>query len=210
MTHKFGIKVPLTVEEALALDKENGNDIWWKAIQKEMCTVKVAFKILDEDERPPIGSLYMKCAMVFSIKMEEFSRKACLVAGGHMVEAPKSLTYASMVSRESVRIALTLAALNDLEVKTSDIQNAYLTAPCSEKVHTTLGTEFGENKGKTAIIVRALCGLASSRASFRNHLADCMHHLGYKSGLADPDLLYKPEVRERGQVQVPLICVTLC
>ena len=59
-----------------------------------------------------------------------------------MVEAPKNLTYASMVPRESVRIALTLDVLNDLEVKTSDIQNAYLTAPCSEKVHTTLGTEF--------------------------------------------------------------------
>ena len=40
-----------------------------------------------------------------------FARKACLVAGGHMVEAPKSLTYASMVSRESVRIALTLACI---------------------------------------------------------------------------------------------------
>ena len=66
----------------------------------------------------------MKCHMVFSIKMEDFSQKACQVGGGHMVEDPKRLTYASMVSRESVRIALTLAALNDLEVKTSDIQNA--------------------------------------------------------------------------------------
>ena len=87
-----------------------------------------------------------------------------------------------------------MAALNDLEAKTSDIQNAYLTAPCSEK-HPALGTEFGENKDKTAIIVRALYCLASSGASFRNHLADCMHHLGYKSCLADPDFWYKPEVR---------------
>ena len=138
MTHRFGMKVPKPVEEALALDKKNGNDLWWKAIQKEMSAVKVAFKILDDDERPPIDSQYMKCHMVFSIKMEDFSRKACLVSGGHMVEAPKSLTFASVVSRESVRIALTLAAQNDLEVKTSDIQNAYLTAQCSEKVHTTL------------------------------------------------------------------------
>ena len=113
-----------------------------------------------------------------------------------MVEAPKSLTYASMVSRESVRISQTLAALNDLEVKTSDIQNAYLTAPCSEKAHITLGTEFGENKGKTAINFRALYGLALSAASFRNHLADCMFHLGYKSCLEDPDLWYKPDIRE--------------
>ena len=71
----------------------------------------------------------------------------------HMVEAPKNFSLASVVSREPVRIALASAALNDLEVKTSDIQNAYLIAPCSEKLHTTLGTEFGENKGKTAIVI---------------------------------------------------------
>ena len=128
MTHQFPIKVPKTVEEALVLDKEHGNDLWWKTKQKEMSAVKVAFKILDDDDKPPIHSQYMKCHMVFSIKMEDFSRKAHLVAGGHMVEAPKSLTFASVVSRESVRITLTLAALNELEVKTSDIQNACLTA----------------------------------------------------------------------------------
>ena len=161
-----------------------------------MSAVKVAFKILDDEDKPPIGSQYMKCHMVFSIKMEDFSRKACLVAGGHMVQACKSLTVASVVSRESVRIALALAASNNLEVKTSDIQNAYLIAPCSEKVHPTLGMKFGENKGEAAIIVRALYGLASSGGSFRNHLAHCMHHLGYKSCLADPDLWYKPDVRE--------------
>ena len=75
-----------------------------------------------------------------------------------MVEAPKSLTCVTVDSRESVRIVLTLAALNDLEVTTSDIKNPYLTAPHSGKVHTTHGTEFGENKGKTEIIVRALYG----------------------------------------------------
>ena len=56
-------------------------------------------------------------------------------------------------------------------------------------------------QGKTAIIVRALYGLASSGASFRNHLADCMCHLGYKSCLADPELWHKPEVREEGELK---------
>ena len=64
------------------------------------------------------------------------------------------------------------------------------------KVHTTLGTEFGKKKGKIAIIAGALYGLASSGASFRNHPTDCMHHLGYKSCLADLDLWFKTEVRE--------------
>ena len=37
--------------------------------------------------------------------------------------------------------------------------------------------------------------LKSSGAAFRNHLADCMHHLGFKPCLADPDLWIKPETR---------------
>jgi hypothetical protein len=37
-----------------------------------------------------------------------------------------------------VRIAVTLAALNDLDVKMADIENAYVTAPITEKVWTVL------------------------------------------------------------------------
>ena len=38
-----------------------------------------------------------------------------------------------IVSRESVRIALTYAALNKLDVYAADIQNAFLQAPSSQK-----------------------------------------------------------------------------
>jgi hypothetical protein len=44
------------------------------------------------------------------------------------------MTYASGVSRESVRVALNFAALDDLDVKMTDIENAYLTAPITEKI----------------------------------------------------------------------------
>ena len=112
-----------------------------------------------------------------------------------MTEAPATLTYASVVSRESVRIALTLAVLNDLEVKTADIMNAYLTAPVTEKVWTVLGPEFGADAGKKALVIRALYGLKSTGAAFRNHLADCMRMLGYTSCLADQDVWLRAEVR---------------
>ena len=55
--------------------------------------------------------------MIFDIKMEDFRRKARLVAGGHMTKAPATITYASVVSRETVRIALLMAALNDLMLR---------------------------------------------------------------------------------------------
>ena len=123
-THKFGIRVPKTVREALDLDKANSNNLWWAAIKKEMKGVRIAFKILGNDEKPPPASQFMKCHMIFDIKMEDFRRKARLVAGGHMMETLKTLTYTSIMSQETVQIALTVAALNDLEVKMSDVQNA--------------------------------------------------------------------------------------
>ena len=159
MTHKFGIHVPKTIKEALDLDKENGNTLSWDAIMKEMKSVCIAFHILSKDEKPAVGSQFMQCHMIFDIKTEDFSQKARLVMRGHMTEAPNTLTYASIISTETVQIVLAIAALNDLEVKTVDVQNAFLTAPCSESIHTTLGSEFGEDQGKTAVIVRPLYGL---------------------------------------------------
>jgi hypothetical protein len=121
--------------------------------------------------------------------MGSLRRKARYVADGHMTDPPASITYASVVSRESVRIAYMIAALNNLEVQAADIQNAYLTSPCDEKVWTILGPEFGpELEGKRAIIVRSLFGLKSSGAAYRYHLATCMEHMGLRSCRADPDV----------------------
>jgi hypothetical protein len=41
--------------------------------------------------------------------------------------------------------------------------------------------------------VRALYGVKSAGAAFRNHLAECMHHLGWKPCRADRDLWMKAE-----------------
>ena len=62
--------------------------------------------------------------MFFGVKMEDFRRKSRLVASGHTTNPPATIKFESVVSRETVRIALTLAELNDLEEKVADIQNA--------------------------------------------------------------------------------------
>ena len=77
------------------------------------------------------------------------------------------MTYSSVVEQETVRIALTIAKLNNLQVKAGDIMHAYVTAPCSEKIWTVLGEEFGSDQGKKAIILRALYGIKSSGAAFQ-------------------------------------------
>ena len=76
-------------------------------------------------------------------------------------------TYAGVVSRESVRIAFTYAALNGLDVWAADVHNTFLQAPCSEKYYTVCGPEFGsEFIDKLEIIFRAAYGLKSAGAHF--------------------------------------------
>ena len=87
---------------------------------------------------------------------------------------------------------LTIAALNDLKVKASDVQNAYLTVPCAEKIYTRLGPEFGADKDKITVIVCALYGLKSAGASFCKQISDCMRTMGFEPCKADPDLWYRP------------------
>jgi hypothetical protein len=129
-----------------------------------MKNVRVAFDVLADGVAPPPDHQFIRCHMIFDVKMEDFRRKARLVAGGHATKAPATLTYASVVSRETVRIALLIAALNDVDIWAADVLNAYITAPCREKIWTTLGKVFGDDCGKKAIVVRALYGLKSSGA----------------------------------------------
>ena len=102
----------------------------------------------------------MQCHMIFDMKFgENFRHKARLVAGGHMTNTPNTLTYSSVVSRDSIRIALTIAALNELSVMACDIQNVYLTAECRERIWTRAGPEFGSKSGSIMVVKKALYGL---------------------------------------------------
>ena len=200
-THKFGIKIPKSVEEARRFDAENGNTFWWDSIMKEMKNVRPAFEVWEKsaDEIPP-GYQQIKCHLIFDIKMgENFRRKARFVAGGHTTEVPDSIiTYSSVVSRDSVRIALTIAGLNGLQVMACDIQNAYLTADCREKIWTVAGPEFGSEAGTIFLVKKALYGLKSAGAAFRSLLADTLFDIGYKPTKADPDVWLRPAVKANG------------
>jgi hypothetical protein len=114
-TASSAVRSSKAVKEAFSIDKENGDHRWAESIQKEMNNVRVAFRILEDGEEVPPTYQFMKCHLVFDIKFDGFRFKSRMVAGGHMIDTPPFLTYASVVSRETVRIALLMASLHDLE-----------------------------------------------------------------------------------------------
>lgn len=197
-THKYGVEIPKTVQQALDIDRRTNTTFWRDAIEKEMRNVMPAFELSD-DNSIPIGYQKIVCHMVFDVKMIGLVRKARFVAGGHMTEPPKESTYSSVVSRDSVRLAFLLAALNDLEILAADVQNAYLNAPTKERVYTIAGLEFGaENVGRPVKIVRALYGLKSSGARWRDHMAATLREAGFASSRADADMWMRSAVKPDG------------
>ena len=135
-----------------------------------MENIKVAFDIKPEGSRPPVNYTLATVHLIFDVRMT-LERKARWVKDGHKTPIPELSTFAGVVSRESVRIAFTYAALNGLTVCASYIQNAYLQAPASEKHYVICGPEFSlENIGKIAVIVRTLYGGKSANADYWRHI----------------------------------------
>jgi hypothetical protein len=98
------------VEEALEINKAMNTDLWRKAVNKEMAQVKIAWKThngytpqqTQEGKVPDlVGFQEIGCHIVFDVKMD-FTRKARFVAGGCTTAAPSSMTYSSIISRNSI------------------------------------------------------------------------------------------------------------
>ena len=100
-----------------------------------MCAVQ-----FNDSNKISIGHKKIPVNMRFAVKMMALTKKSRLVAKGHLTDPPKESVYSSVVSRKIVRLAFLAAALNDLDILVTDIQNAYLNAP---KVYIICGKEFG-------------------------------------------------------------------
>ena len=63
------------------------------------------------------------------------------------------MTYSSVVSQESVHLAFLIAALNDIDIQSVDLENAFIQAPCRKKIWFEGGLECGEDYGKVCVVV---------------------------------------------------------
>ena len=81
-----------------------------------------------------------------------------------------------------------LAELNELELWSTDVGNAYLESYTSEKICIIAGAEFGELEGCTLRIRKALYGLKSSGRCWHDRLHDVLRELGWTPSKSDSDI----------------------
>lgn len=104
--------------------------------------------------------------------------------GGHSIEVLAMVTYASVVSCETVCVALSITLSNVLNIMARDILNAYISVPNEEKILMSLGPEFVHENGCKKIVFQALyclklAGLAYLEHMYQSSKADLTHGSKY-------------------------------
>jgi hypothetical protein len=192
--YKYGFEVPKNYEDAIRLDKINGNNKWMDAIKTELGQIDEynTFKDFGHKDkvRPPEGFKRIRVHLIFDVK-HDGRQKARLVADGHLTDAPLESVYSGVVTIRGFRIVAFLAEHNRQKLWATDIGNAYLESYTSEKVYIIAGPEFGERKDHVLVVDRALYGLKSSGQRWHDRLHDCLTDLGWKPCKAEPDVWMK-------------------
>ena len=194
--YKNGFEVPKTYEEAMRLDEKNGNTKWHDAVILEFSSIDEYKTFIDKGHHtktsPPSGYKKIRVHLIFDVK-HDGRHKARLVADGHLTDVPLESVYSGVVSLRGFRLVLFIGELNNLELWSTDVGNAYLEAYTSEKVFIIGGPEFKEREGHILIISKALYGLRSSGARWHDRFADCVSALGSFPCKSDPDIWIRKE-----------------
>lgn len=197
-THIYGIEVPTSMVHAQSIDKINNNTLWMDALSLEMNTIDVAFNFKQQGASAPPSYSKRSGQFIWDVKMD-FTRKARWVKNGHLTCDPETSNFDRVVSQERIKIVLTYADLNSLNVCAAYIKSAYLQVSPSEKHHIICGDVFGtDKKGRIAVIIRALYGWKTARSDYWKHTCACMNKRCFNSCCGDLDLWQREAIKSDG------------
>ena len=98
---------------ALWLDKNIGNILWKKSLDKERKKVKVLFKSLNMGNKPPTRHKKRKGHCIFNT-ITDLPYKEIFITRENLMYPPHTLIYSRIISRYTIRIILNSEELNDL------------------------------------------------------------------------------------------------
>ena len=198
--YQHGFQVPKDYNDAMRLDKENGNTHWQDAMDLELTQIH-EYKVFKDTGKAkfhngkvvtPDGFQKIRVHFAYAVK-HDGRFKARLVADGHLTKEPVESIYSGVVSLRSLRMVVFLSQLNNLEIWGADVGNAYLEAYTDEKLCIMAGPELKELQGHLLIMVKALYGTRSGGARWHDRLFDILQEMKFKPSKADPDVWMRPE-----------------
>ena len=168
---------------------------------------RASFNFLDKNNHTPVGYKEITCHLIFDVEMD-LTRKFRYVSEGHLDDPPSFMNYVIVVSCDIFLLSFLIAALNDLDILSGDIQNAYFNAPTKGNFVLNAGDDLKYDQVKVVVVVRALYGLKLVFLAWGNNLSEILgNHLGYQSSLADTKYLFKESIDNAGNEYYTYILV---
>ena len=132
----------MNVTEAMQIDQANGNTYSKDTIYKDMKNYKIAYEPIEhctpeEVQKSKVDDMHGYQEIIYHVIFDvktDFTWKARFVANGSKTEVPFSLTYLSIMPRDSVRLEFLITSLNDLDVMSCYIGISYLNSSCKYKI----------------------------------------------------------------------------
>ena len=87
-----------------------------------------------------------------------------------------------------LKVTIFIAELNNLEIWSTDVRNAYLEAFTDKKIFIIAGDEFGSRAGHTLVISKTLYGLKSSGKRWWERCSQILADMGFISSWAEDDI----------------------
>jgi hypothetical protein len=176
-----GESEPTTLEQIKGSPDEH---LWLEAIQKELQSMEkhqVWTKLESPPAKKPISSKW-----VFKIKRREdgsiakYKARLCVRGFTQQDGIDYHETFSPVLKHTSLRILLSIAAKEDMEIEQSDVETAFLLSPLEEELYMTLpdGTAVKLNK--------SIYGLKQAPRVWNETIHNILVSLGLKATFEDP------------------------
>ncbi|EIW70982.1 hypothetical protein TREMEDRAFT_27045, partial [Tremella mesenterica DSM 1558] len=192
---------PISPEEAV-----NGPDgeKWLESMEKEISNIESKDTWV-ETVLPP-GRKAIGCKWVFKVKTDSegnlLKYKSRLVAQGfsQIPGVDYEETFAPVGRSGSLRILLTIAATEDLEIRQADVEGAYLNGKLDVEIYMKYPKGIKPKPGcNTLKLIKSLYGLKQSGRTWWIELGEGLSHLGFSRIESDWGLYYRPEGKIEGK-----------
>ena len=189
---------PQSVEEALGGPDHKE---WMSAMQKEIASQaeKNTWELTDL----PTGKKAIDCKWIFRVKYNTDGsldkRKARIVARGFSQRPgiDYAQTFSPVIRYESIRILLSIAANENLEVEALDVVTAFLNGEVQEELYMKQPPCFDDGTGRVCRLIKSLYGLKQAPKEWNRKLTAFLKSIGLIQSEVDPCVFMSPSGQKR-------------
>jgi Reverse transcriptase (RNA-dependent DNA polymerase)/gag-polypeptide of LTR copia-type/Zinc knuckle len=184
------IKEPSSFEEAVNCEKQEDQDAWKEAINKELkeMSKRGVWEVIDEKDVPN-DRRCIKNKWIFKVKRNGVFR-ARLVACGYSQVPGVDFTesFAPVLNDVSFRLMLIAKLVWDMTSTVVDIETAFLHGDLDEEIYMDVPMGLSTEPNKKLLLRKTIYGLVQSARKFYKKLIDVLKVIGFEGSKSDPCL----------------------